>query len=313
MASTIKAASLLAAGQAVGVVSAKVAALTEGVVKAMFVTKIKGLRAVVLVIAALACAAGVIYQTLAAEQPKAKEEQPASEKDEKKGEEKHALTKEEKLRVLIDKVLAAYGGEEKLSKLKFTEKVKQTQDGNLTTIEYFVQPPDRFRAELQRMGDAPRQIHILQNGLGRWTRYPDGKVERLESFGAEPPFAYWLDYVRFFGPRVVLRLNDADHRLSLLEEVKIAERPAVGVELNKAVPNFKLLLRLYFDKETNLLVRQDNVLSSSSISYSDYKTFDDIPIAQKQTQTANGKVVTETEVIDFRAVDKFDARLFEQP
>jgi hypothetical protein len=49
VASTIKAASLLAAGQAAGVVTAKVAALTEGVMKAMFVTKIKSVMAVVLV------------------------------------------------------------------------------------------------------------------------------------------------------------------------------------------------------------------------------------------------------------------------
>ena len=50
VASTIKAASLLAAWQTAGVVSAKVAALTEGVVKAMFVTKIKSVLAVVLVV-----------------------------------------------------------------------------------------------------------------------------------------------------------------------------------------------------------------------------------------------------------------------
>ena len=43
MASTIKAASLMAAGQAIsaGLISAKVVALTEGVVKTMFVSKIK--------------------------------------------------------------------------------------------------------------------------------------------------------------------------------------------------------------------------------------------------------------------------------
>src|SRR5262245_29016533 len=50
VASTIKAASLLAAGQAAGVGSAKIAALTEGVVKAMFVTKIRSVLAVVLVV-----------------------------------------------------------------------------------------------------------------------------------------------------------------------------------------------------------------------------------------------------------------------
>jgi hypothetical protein len=48
VASTIRAASLLAAGQA-GVVTAQVAALTEGVVRAMFVTKIKSVLAVMLV------------------------------------------------------------------------------------------------------------------------------------------------------------------------------------------------------------------------------------------------------------------------
>src|SRR5579864_1359266 len=50
VASTIKAASLLAAGQAAGIVSAKVAALTEGVVQAMFVTKIKGVLVLALLV-----------------------------------------------------------------------------------------------------------------------------------------------------------------------------------------------------------------------------------------------------------------------
>jgi uncharacterized protein (TIGR03067 family) len=70
VASTIKAASLLAAGQAAGVVSAKVAALIEGVVKTMFVTKIKSVLAVALVVATLASVVGMIYQTQAAEPTK---------------------------------------------------------------------------------------------------------------------------------------------------------------------------------------------------------------------------------------------------
>jgi len=70
LASTIEAASLLAAGQAAGVVTAKIAALMNGVVKAMFVTKIKSVLALVLVAATVAGAAGLIYQTQAAEEPK---------------------------------------------------------------------------------------------------------------------------------------------------------------------------------------------------------------------------------------------------
>jgi RNA polymerase sigma factor (sigma-70 family) len=70
VATTINAASLLAAGPAPGVVSASVAALTDGVVRAMFVTRIKSVLAVLLVVATLAGAVGMVYQTQAAEPPK---------------------------------------------------------------------------------------------------------------------------------------------------------------------------------------------------------------------------------------------------
>jgi hypothetical protein len=143
--------------------------------------------------------------------------------------------------------------------------------------------------------------------------HPDGRIEKLDLDGLELPIEYHLDYVKFLGPRVVLRLKDADHRVALLDEVEIGGRPAMGVELNKAVPNFKLSLRLFFDRETNLLVKQESVLSTFFISYGDYKKFDGIPIARKVTQTVKGEVVMETEVTDFQAVDKFDAKLFEQP
>ena len=61
VASTIKAVSLMAAGQAVsaGLCSAKVIALTEGVVKTMFVSKIKSVLAVVLVVGVVFGGVGV--------------------------------------------------------------------------------------------------------------------------------------------------------------------------------------------------------------------------------------------------------------
>jgi RNA polymerase sigma factor (sigma-70 family) len=89
--STIKAASLFAVGQAACVISPHVAALMEGVLKTMLLTQLKVATAVLLVVAALSGTAGLIYQTQAAEQPKAqratekadKEKQPAAKKDEK--------------------------------------------------------------------------------------------------------------------------------------------------------------------------------------------------------------------------------------
>jgi hypothetical protein len=104
---------------------------------------------------------------------------------------------------------------------------------------------------------------------------------------------YWLDHVKFFGPRRVLRLNDADHKAVLLdEESKIDGRAATGVEVTGPQYSGKM----YFDKETHLLI------------YTDYKKFDGVTVAQKEN---DGRVISE--VTDFQAVDKLDAKLFEQP
>jgi RNA polymerase sigma factor (sigma-70 family) len=81
LSSTIKAASLFAAGQAAatGMISAKVAALTEGVMKTMWLTKLKVVL-VLMAAVALSGAAGLIFRTQAAEPPKALA---ATEKDQK--------------------------------------------------------------------------------------------------------------------------------------------------------------------------------------------------------------------------------------
>src|SRR5262249_20215113 len=119
---------------------------------------------------------------------------------------------------------------------------------------------------------------------------------------------YWHDNVKFFGPRQVLRLKDADHKVALLdEEAKIGGRPAVGVEVTG--PHFKGWM--YFDRETHMLVKRKAdayYRSREVVISSDYQKFDGIPIAQKEQDG-----YFEPEVTDFRAVEQFDANLFEQP
>jgi hypothetical protein len=228
-----------------------------------------------------------------------------------KGEEKQPKGKEDKLRVLIDKVLAGHGGEDKLNKLKsFTMTVKHS---NGTTVQYFVQLPDRYRAEYQLNGSKTKEIFILLSNrrakelnvpfreneeyeMGRWTKRPNEEAGQIFVPGLEPSYR---DYVKFFGPRQVLTLKDANHRVTLLdEEIKVDGRAAVGVEVTG--PQFNG--HMYFDKEKHLLLKTD------AVTYSDYKTFDGIPVAQKENDAYLMPQVT-----DFRAVDKLDAKLFEQP
>jgi RNA polymerase sigma factor (sigma-70 family) len=306
--STIRAVRLLAAGRAAGVVSARATTLAEGVVRAMSVTRVKGVLAVGLVVGlALAGAAGLIDRTRAADQPQAKGEPPAARKDQQPGGGERAMTREERLRVLIDRVLAAHGGEDRLRKLQFTMTVKHS-NGN--TIKYFVQPPRHFRWETQHRDSATKEICILlPQGRSWWRTSPNGEAVPVLYTGLELPLEFNLDhYVRFFGPRAVLRLRDADHRVTLLnEKAKIDGRAAVGVEV--AGPQFKG--NMYFDEETHLLARYPAawyLAGQGAVTYGDYKRFDGIPIPQREHDG-----YLEAEVTDFRAVDKFDAKLFEQP
>jgi RNA polymerase sigma factor (sigma-70 family) len=110
VASTVKSAAIVAAGSAIaGAVSASVVALTEGVLKTMFLTKVKPVTAVAL---ALFLAAGllVVGYSVAAPIPaqdkqESKKEQPAPSKDEKKD-----ATKEEKSQTDGNKDLETLAG-----------------------------------------------------------------------------------------------------------------------------------------------------------------------------------------------------------
>jgi uncharacterized protein (TIGR03067 family) len=220
-----------------------------------------------------------------------------------KDQEGKPMTTEEKLRVLIDQVLAAHGGEDRLSKLQFTMTVKHS---NGETQHYFVQPPRHLRWETTHRDRTGKRIVILfPEGRRWWTREPNEGLREFRPTGVEPRMEYWLDYVKFFGPRQVLRLKDASHKVALLdEEAKIGDRAAVGVVVTG--PQFKG--KMYFDKETHLLLKGTGSDIAREVTFSDYKKFDGIPIAQKEH---DGHF--EPEVTDFRAVDRFDAKLFEHP
>src|SRR5262249_19600489 len=143
---------------------------------------------------------------------------------------------------------------------------------------------------------------LLPHGRSWWRKNPNGEAVPVFYTGLELPLEFNLDhYVRFFGPRAVLRLKDADHRVTLLdEEARIGGRAAVGVEVSG--PQFKG--RMYFDKETHLLAKYPAswyLAGQAAVTYGDYKTFDGIPIPQKEHDG-----YLEAEVTDFRVVDKFD-------
>jgi RNA polymerase sigma factor (sigma-70 family) len=215
----------------------------------------------------------------------------------------HHYLKEERLKALIDKVLEAHGGEEKLAELQFTMTVKHS---NGETQQYFVQPPKNFRWETTHPDRAGKRIVILfPEGRRWWTKEPNEAAKEFHLTGVEPlTVEGWYDYVKFFGPRQVLRLKDADHKVALLdEEVRIGGLAAVGVQV--AGPHYNH--KMYFDKETHLLLKSFGV-NLREVTYGDYEKFDGVPVARKEKDG-----YFEPEVTDFKVVEKFGEKLFEQP
>jgi hypothetical protein len=231
---------------------------------------------------------------------------------------------DERLNRLVEKALKAHGSEAKLGGIKaFTLKFRDAKPaGKAGTTEYFVQLPNQFRMENGTERDAAKDIHIIlgTEGARNWKKQADGKIVEVRYLGLEAPPEYWLDYVKFLGPRKVLRLKDPDYQLKLLDEIKIYDRPADGIELTRSAPQFKVALKMYFDKESGLLVEEENVLQKSETVFRDYKQIDGIMVPSLTVEAHDivlgrsiARMSNKQELVEFKPVEKLDAKLFEQP
>jgi predicted DNA-binding protein (UPF0251 family) len=185
VASTMKAVSLLAAGQAAGVVSAKVAALTEGVVQAMFTTKIKSVLAVVLVVGlALGGVAGLLHQTQAADQPKGAPS--AAEKDQK-DEKGRPMTKEEP---------APKNAKQEQGVLTPEEAIKQMPKENVT-VQFKVAKVEAMHNPAAGFG-GPTYYIFLSDG-GKFTARMAKTADQIMKLGIDPVKHFTGKVVRVTG------------------------------------------------------------------------------------------------------------------
>jgi hypothetical protein len=187
--STIKAASLLAAGQAAGVVSAKVAALTEGVVKAMFVSKIKSVLAVVLVVGltlgGIGAGIGLYTNPVAVAQPSAKQDNSKKPDDKEKTTLKNAKTEQ---KVLTPEEATKHWSEVVTVQFKVASTV-ETNAGVVTLMD------EKGRNGFQVLLSKPIRDQIIRLGIeptkhfnGKVIRVT-GEVQRLIGLGGRP---FWI-------------------------------------------------------------------------------------------------------------------------
>jgi RNA polymerase sigma factor (sigma-70 family) len=173
---TIKAATLFAAGQAAaaGVISVKVAALTEGVLKAMFLTKLKIATAVLLVVGLLGAGMGLLaHQTLAGAQAAAPLQGPNRNRDAAKGEDKTSQEERDrqadsKGRILFASTPDAIADPRGVASIRMGEKKEKLLFKSLDLLNGFEDcfriSPDGKKAAYrvhQRTADGPKYaIHI---------------------------------------------------------------------------------------------------------------------------------------------------------
>lgn len=110
----------------------------------------------------------------------------------------------------------------------------------------------------------------------------------------------------------LLPLDDAEFRLTVLDEIMVDERPAVGVKVSRM--NQKDV-ELYFDKDAMTLVKQviDYNGRLSERYYDDFAEHDGLVYPKKLVHYVSGKKVTEIETVEFKLLDEIDESIFEKP
>jgi hypothetical protein len=214
---------------------------------------------------------------------------------------------------IIDKAIKAAGGEEKLAKFKaHTWSAKGTYygagDGMPYTAEYAVQFPDKIRVEIKNV------FTLVLNGDKGWMKMGDDSNEMDAEQLAEQKEVHHAGYVT-----TLLPLKGKGYALAPLGDVKIAGRPAVGIKVSSK--NHRDV-NLYFDKETNLLVKGEWTVKAmeeggkevaQETLYSDYKDVDGAKVPMKVALNRDGKKYVESENSDVKVAEKLDDSLFGKP
>jgi hypothetical protein len=236
---------------------------------------------------------------------------------------------------ILDKAIAAAGGQDKLAKLKsFTIKCieKNWNESSGTdsenTAEYSYDYPDRERRQRTRgIGETTFTSTTILNGDKAWLT-ADGKTRRIEDKVLPDALAEFTE----FPVRKWPLYKDKGYKLAPLGESKVGDKRVVGV---KALFENKPDAKLFFDKETGLLIKGEYDLSrleafrrggtpsraesesgKAEILLEEYKEANGIKYPTKLTATSiedGKKHISRCEITEFKVVEKFDEKTFAEP
>ena len=228
---------------------------------------------------------------------------------------------QQEARAIVEKAIRAQGGEAKVAKLR-TMRIKAEGTTDLVpgqpnlpfTIEDTWQMPDRYKTAIsfQLMGKKFTQTQVIDGDKG-WIR-TNGQVQDMPKDAVaemkEQRYAEDLDRLGFLSAKGI--------EFSLLDEIKVEGKPAVGVLVtSKGHRN----VTLFFDKASGWLVkREQRVLDPSSnkevrqeVIFSDYQDKGGLKHYTKIVALRDGKKVIAARVTEVEFFEKLDAKVFAKP
>jgi outer membrane lipoprotein-sorting protein len=215
-------------------------------------------------------------------------------------------------RTLIEKAIKASGGKDKLAKFKaqtFSEKGTYygAGQGQPYTGKYAVQFPDKFRMEIKDV------FTIVFAGDKGWIKFMGETKDMTKEQLANQKESTEAQYAT-----TLLPLEDKAYTLTMLPEIKVDGKPALGVKAaKKGMPD----VSLYFDKATSLLVKysfrtkseEEKKEVTQDVYLSDYHEVQGIQISKKVVIKRDDKQFVESEVADVKLLEKLDDSVFAKP
>jgi hypothetical protein len=226
---------------------------------------------------------------------------------------------DDQAKALVDKAIKAMGGADKIAKFKaFTAK----SEGKIFSPDFdYVEEnssllPEQYRFEIQLSNQMVKLKQVMVfNGPKAWT-----KIENLKASGLPKEVAAaFQDY--FYALRLVMfptGLQEKGTMLSLVGEVNVGDRPALGVLVNRAG---KKDITIYFDKQSSLPVKMEltalDTMAEKDVQheflFSQHKELNGVRFPMEMVWNKDGKKFMTREFKDLQPVEKHEAGLFAEP
>jgi hypothetical protein len=219
-------------------------------------------------------------------------------------------------KAILAKAIKAHGGADVLNKfpamsLKDKGKFYGMGEGIDFTAEVQFQAPDQERLEIQ--ADNFKFVQVVHGDKG-WIAINGETKDMDKDQLAEAREEVYAANVGRLAP-----LTGADYKLSSLGEVKVEDRPAVGVRVEHKGHRD---IGLFFDKESGLLVKMErrgkDLMAggreyAQETIYRDFKKVEGRQVPCKIIVRREGKRYLEMETTEASPAEKLDASVFGKP